>query len=148
MDEWTKCNNYSERPERTKARVPSELKRKCSILDRTLLVQDRVARAGKIPVKAIKKAKSEEGEENTGPKVKRQREPLYGLHFVALGNLKMPKNELKEMIISLGGKLGTKLHDKLAAIISTKEEVIGMNKRMREVQDLDIQVILSSNELQ
>lgn len=141
MDEWTKCYDYVEKPERTKAKVPSELRGKCPELNKALLVQDRIAREGNIPAKSIKSVKSEEAE-NTGPRVKRAREPLYGLHFVALGNLKTPRDELKEMISKLGGKLTTKLHDKLAAIISNKDEVSKMNKRMQEVQDLDIQVFI------
>lgn len=140
LDEWTKCYDYAQKPERTKAKVPSELKEKCSELNKALLVQDRITREGKIPAKSLKNVKTEKEEENSGPRIKRQREPLYGLHFVAFGNLKTPKEELKEMISKLGGKLTTKLHDKLAAIISTKDEVSKMNKRMQEVQELDIQV--------
>lgn len=41
----------------------------------------------------------------------------------------------------MGGKLGTKIHEKVAAIISTEDEVKRMSSRMREAKDFGIQVI-------
>lgn len=41
----------------------------------------------------------------------------------------------------MGGKLGTKIHDKVAAIISNESEVERMGQRMGDVKDLGIHVV-------
>lgn len=41
----------------------------------------------------------------------------------------------------MGGKLNTKIHEKVAAIISTEDEVTRMGQRMQDAKDLGIQVV-------
>jgi hypothetical protein len=48
------------------------------------------------------------------------------MEFVILGKTTRPKDELKNEIKKLGGKVVTKIHDKLAAVISTPGKVCGL----------------------
>jgi len=82
-------------------------------------------------------------EEDTvdGPKVKGKPRPLKNMQFVILGRTEKDKEELKKEIALLGGTVTTKIHDDLAAVISNKDEVEKMNKRMQDVKSCDIQVI-------
>lgn len=41
----------------------------------------------------------------------------------------------------MGGKLGTKIHEKIAAIISNEAEVERLGQRMREAKEFGIQVV-------
>jgi NAD-dependent DNA ligase len=45
------------------------------------------------------------------------------MEFVILGKTTRPREELKNEIKRLGGKVVTKIHDKLAAVISTPGKV-------------------------
>lgn len=42
------------------------------------------------------------------------------MEFVVLGKTEMTKDEIKEQIVKMGGKLTTRIHNKLAAVISTQ----------------------------
>lgn len=138
--EWAECGNFVEKPLRMKCKIPSDLKKD----DKDVLfskykpnVEDRAVRPG-VPG-GVKDVKSD-GEVREA-KVKRQREPLYGMHVLTLGTLSTPKDELKSTITRLGGKLVTKLHEKIAVVISNGDEVEKMNKRMQEVESFNIQVV-------
>lgn len=73
--------------------------------------------------------------------MKREKPPLYNMEFVIVGKTEKPKDDLKREIQRLGGKVGTKIHDKLAAIISTEDEVKRMGGRMKEAKEYGIQVV-------
>lgn len=63
------------------------------------------------------------------------------MEFFIIGKTATSRSELKDAIQKLGGKLSTKLHDKLAAIISNAKEVERMNEKMTEAKSMGIQVI-------
>lgn len=63
------------------------------------------------------------------------------MEFVIIGKTKKSKDEIKKIIQKMGGKLNTKIHEKVAAIISTEEEVERLGSRMNEAKELGIQVI-------
>lgn len=63
------------------------------------------------------------------------------MEFVIIGRLIMSSREIEQKIRKLGGKIGYRIHAKLAAIISTEEEVQNMNKLMKEAKDFNIQVV-------
>lgn len=46
--------------------------------------------------------------------------PLKNMEFVILGQVSTPKEDLKKDIVKMGGKVTTKIHNKLAAVISTQ----------------------------
>lgn len=137
-DEWTECGNYTEKPLRMKCKIPSEMKGKADFFKNyKSKVEDRAVRPGTFS--AMKKEKNESDVREA--KVARQREPLYNMRIVAIGNLSASKDELKLQVQRLGGKLETKLQEKVAVVISTPDEVDKMNKRMQQVRDLKIHVV-------
>lgn len=138
-DEWAQCGNFLEKPLRVKCKIPSSMKKEGEgsfFAKYKSKVEDRAVRPGTVDVKKDEKEKS-----HREAKVTRQREPLYNMHVVIIGNLSKPKEELKHQIGRLGGKLVTKLQEKIAVVISTAEEVEKMNKRMQEVESFNIQVV-------
>lgn len=63
------------------------------------------------------------------------------MEFVIVGKTEKSKEDLKREIQRMGGKLGSKVHEKLAAIISTENEVKRMGGRMVEAKNFGIQVV-------
>lgn len=73
--------------------------------------------------------------------MKREKPPLYNMEFLIMGKTEKSKDALKKEIQRMGGKVGSKVHEKLAAIISTEDEVKRMGSRMNEAKDFGIQVV-------
>lgn len=142
IDDWTPCMNFVEKPVRRPCKIPSDLKKKAKegsfFAKYTPKVEDRAVRP-RPPEVDIKIKKSETGEREYT--VKRQKEALYGMHFVVIGKVEIDKKLLKKKIEKLHGKLVNTLQEKIAAVISTPDEVEKMSKKMREAKDLDIQVV-------
>ncbi|KAG5673403.1 hypothetical protein PVAND_003458 [Polypedilum vanderplanki] len=144
IDEWTMCENFEEKPERVKCKIPKELKEskgnkkseKNFFAKYKSLVKDRAVRP-----QIKKEIKKDEEDGKRIYKVEREREPLYGMHCVLISNNKGLKEELKTKITRLGGKVVTTLQEHIAFVISNNDEVEKMNKRMQEVKSLDIQVV-------
>lgn len=63
------------------------------------------------------------------------------MEFVIVGKTEKSKDEIKKIIQKMGGKLGTKIHENVAAIISNEAEVERMGSRMNEAKELGIQVV-------
>lgn len=63
------------------------------------------------------------------------------MEFVLIGRTKQSTVDIKRLIKKLGGKVGTEIHDRVAAIISTKKKVRKMGKRMRKARKHNIQVV-------
>lgn len=144
LTEWVKCENVTLEPAREKCVMPQALKDKVdflkkyksSVTKRTLryIPPSGKAYAQRGPGYTVKK-------EEEGPRVKKERPPLYNMEFVILGKTKASKEDIKERIRLMGGKVVTKIHERTAAIISNKDEVEKMNKRMEEAKDHSIQVV-------
>lgn len=58
-----------------------------------------------------------------------------------IGKLKTPKQKIESEINKLGGTLVTKIHEKLAAVISNEGEIQKMGLKMATAKALDIQVV-------
>lgn len=71
----------------------------------------------------------------------REKPPLYNMEFVIVGKTEKSKDDIKKIIQKMGGKLGTKIHDKVAAIISNEAEVELMSHRMQEAKEFGIQIV-------
>jgi poly [ADP-ribose] polymerase 1 len=139
IDEWTKCGNFQEKPDRIKCKIPSALKGEEGgfFAKYKSKVENRAVRPA--PVDVSKKLnKSMDSNE---PRVQRKREPLYNMHVVIIGETSQPREDLKRKIEKMGGKLVTKIQEKIAVVISNAEEVEKMNSRIRMVKDFDIQVV-------
>lgn len=139
IDEWSGCLHFTEKPLRVKCKIPAELKKEedSFFTKYKSKVEDRAVRPATANTVKLDKSIGEVRE----AKVSRQREPLYKMHIVAIGNLSIPKQELKKQIERMGGKLVTKLQDKIAFVLSTKDEIEKMNQRMQEVESLRIHVV-------
>lgn len=139
LSEWAKCSNVQRLPARRAVEIPSSLKTEHSFLATKRKVQTRALKpAVIIAPKAIKK---DEVDGVEGPRVIREKPPLYNMEFAIIGKLEQSKDDVKLKIQRMGGKLGSKIHEKLAAIISTEEEVTRMGSRMNEAKDFGIQVV-------
>lgn len=137
LSEWVKCDNVSVDPKRKVFKVPKELAEEYEFLKRYKgKVVKRLMQLNQPSVHISDSASA------SGPKVKSEHNfPLKNMEFVILGKTETPKDELKNTIIKMGGKVTTKIHKMLAAVISTQEEIEKMNKRMQEVKDCDVQVV-------
>lgn len=138
LSEWVKCDNVSVDPKRKIFKVPKELGEEYEFLKNYKgKVKKRLMCLNQRSVNI-----SDSSTSASGPKVKSEYNyPLKNLEFVILGKTQTPKDDLKDSIIKMGGKVTTKIHKMLAAVISTQEEVEKMNKRMQEVKDCDVQVV-------
>lgn len=63
------------------------------------------------------------------------------MEFCVIGKLERSKDEIKSKIEKLGGKLVSSVHEKLAAVISTENEVEKMNDKMEKAKTFGIQVV-------
>lgn len=140
ISEWAQCGHFEEKPLRMKCKIPSEMKKDGDFFSKySSKVEDRALRPAVI--NAVKKL-NQSGSEIREAKTTRQREPLYNMHLVLIGSaLTAKRNDLKLKIERMGGKLTTKIHSKIAVIISTPDEVEKMNQRMEEAKSHDIQVV-------
>lgn len=141
ISEWAKCDNHLKEPARIAVEIPSSVKADYSFLNKKFKVQTRALRPSALILPPGASVKKEEVDGVEGPRIIREKPPLYGLEFVIIGKTERSKDDIKAIIQRMGGKLGTKIHDKLAAIISTEDEVERMGYRMSEVKDFNIQVV-------
>lgn len=139
VDEWTECGNFTDKPMRMKCKIPAALKKsnKENFFSnfKPSKVQDRAVRPC---VKFVPSSSAYD------IKVQRKREPLYNMFVVAIGTLSAVRADIKAKVEKMGGKLITKLQEKIAVVISTEQEVEKMSKRMQQVKSFNIQVVPES----
>lgn len=75
------------------------------------------------------------------PKVKREKPPLYDMELVIVGYTKDEKDELKEKIKKLGGKVATKISRSTMAVIARESDVEKMVSRVEQAQVEDVHVV-------
>lgn len=63
------------------------------------------------------------------------------MEFLVIGKTELSKDDLKSKLQSLGGKLTSKMHKNLAAVISTAKEVERLSSKMQTAMDMGIQVM-------
>lgn len=63
------------------------------------------------------------------------------MEFVLIGTFKQARANIVELIKKLGGKIGTEIHDRVAAVISTVDEVQKMDKQMMDAKKHGVQVV-------
>lgn len=163
LSEWAKCDNIQTEPKRRAVSIPSAIKKSCPFLDKKFKSKTRVVKY--VAPLRLKPEKKEEGADDidayvdrrnyfcvktkilfhsnidSRPRIQREKPPLYNMEFVIIGPTQKDKDEIKKTIQRMGGKLGTKIHEKVAAIISTEADVKRMGSRMHEAKDFGIQVV-------
>lgn len=63
------------------------------------------------------------------------------MDFVLIGDLSRPKGDIERLIQKLGGKVVSEIHGRVAAVISTANEIRKMNEQMMEAHTHEIQII-------
>lgn len=135
LNEWAFCDRFEASPQRQAVKFPksmSAFREKLTSSRIKLVVQNRAVR----PM-----TETEVVDSKRVVKVARKREPLYNMHIVAIGQFSVKRPQLKQKIESLGGKLVSTLHEKIAFVISSEDEVEKLNKRMQQVKSFHIQVV-------
>ncbi|XP_014489527.1 PREDICTED: poly [ADP-ribose] polymerase [Dinoponera quadriceps] len=138
ITEWTKCEYVTQEPKRKKCEIPIDMKEDFPIKAYKSKIKKRLF---KVTAPSSSGSVKKEEDSVDGPKVQGKPRPLKNMQFVIVGRTEKDKEELKREILLLGGTVGTKIHNELAAVISIPKEVEKMNKRMQEVKSFDIQVI-------
>lgn len=141
MSEWAKCANIVKSPERIAVHIPSAIKEEYSFLNSKFKPKERALKATAPILPMPTKVKKEEGGDMEGPRIIREKPPLYNMEFVIIGHLEQSNDDIKKTIQKMGGKLGTKVHDKVAAIISTEKEVEKLGTKMQGAKQMGIQVV-------
>uniref|UniRef100_A0A1I8NDN9 Poly [ADP-ribose] polymerase n=1 Tax=Musca domestica TaxID=7370 RepID=A0A1I8NDN9_MUSDO len=142
LTEWTKCTYHIKEPKRVPCKISSELKGAYKFLkDVHKTTESRAIRY--IPPSSSTISKSigvKKGDELDGPKVKRERPPLYNLQFTHIG-LGYPENDLRKELTDLGGKLDLKITEKTIAVFSTPKEIKRMGSRMKKAKEMGLHII-------
>lgn len=63
------------------------------------------------------------------------------MEFALIGKLKLSRQEIEGTIKKMGGKVVTKIHDKMAAVISNEEEIQKMGPKMILAEKFNIQIV-------
>ena len=87
-------------------------------------------RVFKVTAPSTSKAVKKEEDAVDGPKIKAAPRPLKNMDFFFAGHLTKDKDELKKDIVRLGGTVSSKLHENIAAVISTEAEVKKMSRKV------------------
>ncbi|OAD52149.1 Poly [ADP-ribose] polymerase [Eufriesea mexicana] len=139
LTEWTKCENVTQDPKRKKFIISSVLKDTYPELKSLKYkVKKRII---KMSVPSTSSLVKKEDDVDSGPKVIAKAKPLKHMQFVIIGHTSKDKNTLKKEVLHLGGDITSKIHEHVAAVISTQHEIDKMSKKMEEAKQLNIQVI-------
>lgn len=63
------------------------------------------------------------------------------MEFALIGKLSSSNQTIENTIKKMGGKVVSEIDGKLAAVISTQDEILKMGKNMKLAKTLDIQVV-------
>ncbi|KAH8292667.1 hypothetical protein KR044_013023 [Drosophila immigrans] len=143
ISEWTKCTNVLLQPKRLSCKIPNGLKLLYPVF-KTYKRNTEVRIIQYLPPSASTIAKDvaikKNPEELNGPKIKRERPPLYNFKFSIIG-LKDKEMEIKKCIAKLGGKYESKITEDVIAIISTENEVEKHSSRMKKAKEFGIHIL-------
>lgn len=142
LTEWTRCATAIKEPKRKPCKISSALRSSYSFL-KDVRKSTSVRAIRYIPPSAATISKSiaiKKGDELDGPKIKRERPPLYNFVFAHIG-LKDSEKDLKKRLSVLGANLDTRISEKTIAVFSTAKEVKRMGSRMEKSKELGLHVI-------
>lgn len=69
------------------------------------------------------------------------KQPLFDMDFYFIGETKQPKNEIIKKIRLMGGKIATRIHNGLTAVISNVDKVKEVESDMKDALLHTIQVV-------
>lgn len=135
---WTKCSHTTTTPERKAFKVPPELAEEYSFLKKYKYV----ARQRVIPALTRTVRKDTTIEVNVKKENSSNPSPtLDGLKFVVDSKVGRLKEKIEDDIKKLGGSLGSRVTEKIAAVISTKDNLNEMESKMKKASELGIHVV-------
>lgn len=144
LTEWTKCENTQLDPSKKKFKIPSDLKEDIPFLGTfKVKCETRVFKQTSSSqfLSAVKKEDATDG----GPAIKNRPLPLKGMQFIIHGRDgkadKDKKEEMRKQIMLLGGTVANRIHDNIAAVISSQEAFEKAGKPIKEAENKDIQVV-------
>uniref|UniRef100_A0A673I3R4 Poly [ADP-ribose] polymerase n=1 Tax=Sinocyclocheilus rhinocerous TaxID=307959 RepID=A0A673I3R4_9TELE len=129
---WTKCVFKTQTPDRKDWVTPKEFSEIPFLKKFKFQRQDRV-----FPKDAPPAAPTPS---SAGTALNSAYKPLTGLKLLAVGKLSKNKDELKNAVEELGGKI-TGSANKAALCLSSKKEIEKMSKKMEEVRDAGVRVV-------
>uniref|UniRef100_A0A673I2X4 Poly [ADP-ribose] polymerase n=1 Tax=Sinocyclocheilus rhinocerous TaxID=307959 RepID=A0A673I2X4_9TELE len=137
---WTKCVFKTQTPDRKDWVTPKEFSEIPFLKKFKFKRQDRVfpkdaPPAAPTPSSAAATVTSAAPSASTAAN-----KPLTGLKLLAVGKLRKNKDELKNAVEVLGGKI-TGTANKAALCLSSKKEIEKMSKKMEEVRDAGVRVV-------
>ncbi|TMW48487.1 hypothetical protein DOY81_006414, partial [Sarcophaga bullata] len=138
LTEWTKCTKLINEPERKACKIPNYINYNF-LKDVRKSPEVRAIRYIS-PSTILKNIALKKGDELDGPKVKRERPPLYNIE-IALIALNEREGNVKDRIRKLGGTVSTKITEKTTVVLSTPEEVKRMSSRIKKAKTLGLHVI-------
>ncbi|XP_011692295.1 PREDICTED: poly [ADP-ribose] polymerase-like [Wasmannia auropunctata] len=139
--EWYKCEYVTQDPERKECEIPSEMKENFPIQSYTSIVRKRLLEVNMPSSSSSVERVVAKNWDGQIPRIQGRPRPLKNMQFVIIGRTNKDKKELKKDILLLGGTVITKIHQNLTAVISNETEVKKMNKRMKDVQAHNVQVV-------
>lgn len=136
VSEWSKCSETTKTPKRVKFEVPDSFEG-TSVFSKY---------KPKVQIRKIKELartyKVKKEDEVDGPRVAREKPPLYLMKFVIdKTSKKMSVADLQKKIIQLGGKIEKKIDETTMAVVSVKESVERLSSRCRKAKEANIHVI-------
>ncbi|XP_044742670.1 poly [ADP-ribose] polymerase isoform X2 [Chrysoperla carnea] len=139
ITEWSKCTHTESKPKRKAFKVPS------AYADSPIFKNYKATTSDRIVKQLIKTVtvKKEEPSETDGPKIKREKPPLYNMEFF-IHKTKAASNSIEKKIIRLGGRIGKKLHQNTMAVISTPEALEKSESTSEKARKYDVQVVPES----
>ncbi|XP_041351454.1 poly [ADP-ribose] polymerase 1-like [Gigantopelta aegis] len=135
LTDWTKCMNITKTPKRKAFKVPKEFHDVDFLKKYKYVKRDRVFPS--VTVRATEGPVSSSMDSVDGP----SHQSLENMNFVIVGKLSKSKAALTKEIQNMGGNVVTKIDKKVAACISTKDEVTKKSKNIKEAEKCGVHVV-------
>ncbi|XP_060555294.1 poly [ADP-ribose] polymerase 1-like [Ruditapes philippinarum] len=136
MTEWTKCMYKTKTPKRKAFKVPKEYHDVECLKTYKYVKRERVFPA--VTVRTTEGPVSSSMDSADGAV---NFHPLEGMKFVVSGKFTKTKAEVSKTVTKLGGTVVTRCDDKVAAVISTTDEVHKKTKSIKEAEKADVHVV-------
>ncbi|GFO48668.1 poly [ADP-ribose] polymerase [Plakobranchus ocellatus] len=136
LTEWTKCMNVTKFPSRRAFKIPKEFHDVPFLKEYKYVKRERAFPVVTVSATSGLVSSSLDSVDGAGTS-----KPLQDMRFVVAGKLKQSKAQVTKTISDLGGLVISKIDNKTAAVISTKEEVEKKSKVIQEAEKNEVHVI-------
>ncbi|KAL5288318.1 PARP1 family protein [Megaselia abdita] len=140
ISEWAKCANLVKEPPRKRCRISEAMQEEFSFLKKVKKSPENRYIRYLAPSTSTLQKRVKKEDELDGPRVKRERPPLYNMTFSLIG-IKDSEGDIKKKITDLGGIFLPTLNEKTTVAISNEKEVVKMSSRMLKAREMGIHVV-------